>query len=101
MGELIQGMRPCVASISKYDLNFFCLVRYTIFISVEWKSLEVLLIPWISLCNVLYCVPVSFNGTGFNFSKEIQKLGSPIGAIDVVVLCRVTLSFTEATHSLC
>ena len=42
-----------------------------------------------------------FNETGFNFSKEIPKLGSPIGAIDVVVLCRVTLSFTEATHSVC
>ena len=31
MGELIQGMRPCVASISQYDLNFFCLVRDKIF----------------------------------------------------------------------
>ena len=29
------------------------------------------------------------------------KFQSPIGAIDVVVLCRVTLSFTEATHSFC
>ena len=30
----------------------------------------------------------------------MAKFQSPIGAIDVAVLCCVTLSFTEATHSL-
>ena len=87
MGELIQGMRPCVASISQYDLNFFCLVRDKIF--KIFGSLTDAVDVFV-LCSMK-----------LNFSKEIPKLGSPIGAIDVVVLCRVTLSFTEATHSLC